>query len=327
MKLLRIVTATFTPDPNLHKSWSRQFGSIKISSMKLNVKEDSTWTTLLIAEMEIEFPEISQDGFVQIPEEKRRKLEFSLETTANIISVFGRCKKVVSSASPCIALITENEKELEILEATKGIFCERKTLSSAQGTDQLDSEMVTHLQDRLQAVALLAEAQSHSLAVGKFHEYVRLFESAFALQFSQLQKKLLQFLNPVYGYTGGEIKAWTLIRDPLTHADGKKTNEIFLDSDARKYTQRMEQAAYDVLFNKKIWHDRSRERRQVWSPIAATTSATGGFVVKQGSEPTFTFQLFDEFGIFPMHLNAVINDPPQNWWYKMGEQNAKLTSK
>lgn len=322
MQLLRIVTAIFTPDPNLQKSWNLQYGDINISTIQLSVEEDSTWTTLLIAETEIDFPSISQDGYVQIPEDERRQLEFSLESVANIISVFGRCKRFISSATPCIALTTKNENELKALEATNGIFCSRKSIYSAQGTNQLDSELLSQLQDRLQAVALLAEAQSHSLSVGKFHEYVRLFESAFALQFSQLQKKLLQFLKPVYGYTAEEIKSWASTRDPLTHADGKKSDKIFLDSDARKYTQRMEQAAYDVLFNKKTWHDKSRERREVWSPIAATTSNTGDLIIKQGSEPKIIMQIFDEFGVFPMNLTAIINDPPKNWWSKMSDQNA-----
>ena len=318
MKLLRIVIATFKPDPRLHKSWSLQFGDVKITTMKLNKEEDLTWTTLLVAEKEIDFPAVTQDGFVQIPEDERRQLEFSLETIANVVSVFGRCERSVLSPSPCVALVTENKDELEILERSNGILCNRKSIASAIGTNQLDSSLLTQLQDRLPAVALLAEAHSHNLAAGKFHEYVRLFESAFALQFSQLQKKLLQFLNPAYGYTAKELKSWASARDPLTHADGKKSNEIFLDSDARRYTQRMEQAAYDVLFNKKTWHNKSKERRQLWSPIAATTSESGDLVIKQSSEPKIQFQIFDEFGVFPMNLNAIINSPPKNWWYKMG---------
>lgn len=321
MKLLRIVTGTFTPNPKLQESWNIQFGDIKISSMKLNVNNEEKWTTLLIAETDIDFPNINEDGYVEIPNEERRNLEFSLETIANVIGVFGRAKREISSAHPCVALISESKEELKKLDSTKGIFNIRESISSAQGTIQLDSELLMQLQDRLPAIALLAEAQSHSLSAGKFHEYVRTFEYAFALQFSQVKKKLLQFLNPVYGYTPEEIMSWISVRDPLTHADGKKSNEIFLDSDTRKYTQRMEQAAYDVLFNKKKWHDRSSERRQVWSPIAATTSPTGSLVIKQGSEPKFMFQLFDEFGVFPKNLNAIINDPPNNWWCKMGDHN------
>ena len=176
--------------------------------------------------------------------------------------------------------------------------------------------------DRLPALSLIAEAHSHSLAAGKFHEYVRLFEYAFALQFSQLPKKLVQFLKPVYGYTTEEIKSWTKIRDPLTHADGKKSDEIYLDSDVRSYIQRIEQAAYDVLFNKEKWHDKSRERRDIWAPIAATTNNSGNLVIKQGSEPKLGFQVFDDFGVFPQHLNGIITSPPKEWWCRMDNEKA-----
>ena len=92
---------------------------------------------------------------------------------------------------------------------------------------------------------------------------MRLFESGFALEFSQMAKKLTQFLNPAFGYTRSEIASWIEMRDPLTHADGKRSDLILLDSDVRKVTQRMEQAAYDVLFNKQMWRDRSRSRRNL----------------------------------------------------------------
>ena len=287
--------------------------------MKLNINNEKNWTTLLVAEIDIDFPNIKKDGFVEIPIDKRRSLESALETIANVIGVFGHAKREISSAHPCVSLVAESNEELDKLDSTNGIYMIRESIASAQGSIQLDSELLSQLQDRLPAVALLAEAQSHSLSAGKFHEYVRLFEYAFALQFSQVKKKLLQFLSPAYGYTSEEIMSWISIRDPLTHADGKKSNEIFLDSDARKFTQRMEQAAYDVLFNKNTWHDRSSERRKVWSPIAATSDPSGSLVIRQGSEPKLMFQLFDEFGVFPKNLNAIINDLPDNWWCKMGE--------
>ncbi|MES9943410.1 MAG: hypothetical protein ABW080_00445 [Candidatus Thiodiazotropha sp.] len=290
--------------------------------MKINIEESKTWTTLLVAERKIDFPTIDQNEYVIIPEQDRRQLEFAIETIANIISVFGRCKRFISSATPCVALVTEVGEELQKLNNSKGILGKRMSITSASGVNELDSDLLSQLQDRFPAVALIAEAHSHSLAAGKFHEYVRLFEYAFAMQFSQLQKKLLQFLNPVYGYTSDEIKSWTQIRDPLTHADGKKSNEIYLDSDARKVVQRMEQAAYDVLFNKKIWHDKSRERRDVWSPIAATTNNAHDLIIKQGSEPSILFQVLDEFGVFPMNLNAILNPVPSEWWCKMSDQDA-----
>ena len=316
MKLLRVATATFTPDPGIQKSWEIEFGNCRISTREVSPQDPESWRVLLIAETQIDFPEINDDGYIALPEDSRRELEFCLETIANFISVTGQCRRVVSSATPSAALIPEDPGERERLQQSRGFYTQQKSIVSASGASKLDSELMKSLSDRWPALALLAEAKSHSLSAGKFHEYVRLFESAFALQFSQLTKKLRQFLNPVYGYTTDEIASWSSIRDPLTHADGKKSNFIFLDADARQYTQRMEQAAYDVLFNKLKWHDRSSERRQVWTPIAATTSADGNIIVKQGSAPKISMQVIDEFGIFPKDLNAILTAPPDDWWAK-----------
>jgi len=168
----------------------------------------------------------------------------------------------------------------------------------------------------LAGVALMAEAHSHRLASGRFREYVRLFESGFAMQFSQMSRKLHQFLHPAFGYTRAEIVSWIELRDPLTHADGKRTNIILLDGDVRKVTQRMEQAAYDVLFNKAIWHEWSQSRRDLWRPSGLTTSVSADLVIRQGSEGSFTFQVFDEFGVFPRDLQCILSPPPEEWWCK-----------
>lgn len=277
---------------------------------------------LLKAEMNIALNDIGPNKFVIIPDDERRELEFALETVVNAFAVFGHCKRTLSSASPSIALVPDYEVERRGLESSKGILAHRQSVTSVHDPFAMDSEMLASLGDRLPAAALLAEAHSHNLSAGKFHEYVRVFESAFALPFTQLTKKLLQFLRPVYGYTGDEIGSWVAMRDPLTHADGKKSGHIFLDADVRKVIRRMEQAAYDVLFNKAIWHDRSKTRRDVWKPVAATTSPAGDLVVKQYSTPVITAQLFDEFGVFPMDLSCVMEDPPGDWWFKFGESKA-----
>jgi len=325
MKLLRIVTATFQPDPKQPQSWEVAIGNTVVKTIKLNVAEDDTWKVLLTASISIEVPEPS-DGLITIPDAPRRELEFALETICNTIAVLGRCKRHIASATPSAALIPDDSRELAMLQGSEGIRSQQLSVASFSSIDQLDSDLMNHLKDRLPAVALLAEAQGHSLAAGRFHEYVRLFESAFALPFSQLTKKLRQVLNPVYGYTSEEIDEWRSLRHPMTHADGKKTSEILLDSDVRRYTQRMEQAAYDVLFNKRLWFDRSTDRREVWAPVAATTSQHGGGIIRQGSEPRLEFQIFDEFGVYPKDLNGILTDPPQEWWCKFNNRGSEAAT-
>lgn len=316
MQLLRIVTAVFDPDPKQPKSWELVFGDVVLETHKLDGEEDRKWKVLLTAKTTIECPQRDDEELISIPEQPRQILEASIESVGNFISVLGHCKRFISSATPSVALIADSKEEAVFLQNTKGIRTSQQAISSASCNTEFDAHLLQNLTDRLPALALLAEANSHTLAAGKFHEFVRVFESAFALPFSQLTKKLLQFLNPVYGYSKEELDTWTRHRDPLTHADGKKSNEIYLDSDVRRYTQRMQQAAYDVLFNKEVWSDRSSRRRDIWTPHAASTSPTGDIVIRRGSAPSIQFQVLDEFAVFPKDLNATLNDTPQEWWYK-----------
>ncbi len=104
MKLLRIVSATFDPDPKQPKSWNLQIGAVTISTIPIrSAPAVSGVRFLLKAETRISLPEIGEDGFVIIPDAERRQLEFALETVVNTFAVFGYCKRTLSSASPWFA--------------------------------------------------------------------------------------------------------------------------------------------------------------------------------------------------------------------------------
>lgn len=271
---------------------------------------------LLKAATEIAFPEINDEGYVIIPKDKRRELELNLETAVNLLSVFRGCSRSLSSASPSVALIPKNDLEWKRLGAAKGFLVGQSSTMSAHAQVPLEEKILLGMTDRLDGVSLMAEALSHRLESGRFREYVRIFEAAFAIQFSQTSRKLQQFLNPDFGYTRAEIDLWIEMRDPLTHADGRLSSRILFDADVRKVTQRMQQAAYDVLFNKAIWHEKSKGRRVLWIPTAGTSSASVDIFVQQGAAVTFRSQVFDEFGVFPMDLQCVLNPPPAEWWCK-----------
>ncbi|HHL39805.1 MAG TPA: hypothetical protein ENJ37_04815 [Deltaproteobacteria bacterium] len=308
----------FEPPPQGWASWKFQFGDVSVSTIPIEKSPPVEGKLHLIvkAEIQIQPPEIDNDGFINLPEKERRLCEATLENVANLIAIFGRCHRSISSVYPCAVLLVDDRDKRKSLDATKGFRAKQSHIIGHHFQIPVDSNLVSGLQDRLDGVALLAEAYSHRHESGRYREYVRFFEAAFALQFSQLQKKLLQFLNPAYKYTRQEIDNWANMRDPMTHADGKKSDYILTETDVMKVTQRMEQAALDVLFNKEKWHDRSRSRRNLWAPIAATTSPTGDLIIRQGSKLSVKGQLFDEFGVFPMDLNAIIQTPPENWWFK-----------
>jgi hypothetical protein len=328
MKLLRLTSMYFDPPPTGWSSWEFTFGDVTVSTIPIGTAPPNEGKLHLIvkAEISIQSLKIDDEKFINLPEKERRECESALETAANIISVFCRCGRSISSAFPCAALITDNPDERESLDKTRGFRTMRSRNIGHHFQIPLTNNLISGLQDRLEGVALLAEAFSHRMASGRFHDFVRFFESAFSLNFRQIQKKLMQFLNPVYGYTRQEIADWVSMRDPMTHADGKKTDFILLDTDVRNLTWRMEQASLDVLFNKETWHDPSRSRREIWVPSAATTSAKGDLMIQQGSALALKFQLFDDFGVFPMDLQAVLKTPPESWWFKFENINTEEQS-
>lgn len=87
---------------------------------------------------------------------------------------------------------------------------------------------------------------------------MRVFKRAFRLGPFDLIDPLAEFLAPGHvGYTHEEVRRWIELRQPATHADRRPY--FVLERDVQPVVERMIQAAYDVLFNKKIWQDKSRE--------------------------------------------------------------------
>jgi len=310
----------FDPPPKGWDSWSVPIGSVRLETRSAGDAPpvEGKLRLFVSAEIPIDFPDIDEAGFVCLPEDQRRQCEKALRIVADMIAVFGRCRRTILSPTPCVMLLVEDSGERERLDATKGIrLNQRKMISSLWFQIPRTDEMVSGLQDRVVGVVLLAEAFSHTQAAGKYREFVRLFEAAFTSSFDQLEKKLCQFLRPVFGYSRREIQDWVELRDPITHADGKKSDMIALDADVRRVTQRMEQATLDVLFNKAEWHKMSKTRRELWKPIAYTTSKTGGGNILQGSELSIQCQIFDDFEVFPVD-NTVVTTHPESWWLRLG---------
>jgi len=325
MKLLRLAVMYFDPPPEGWNTWSIEVGGVTLCTVPVGEGPlvDGRLRLLVSAETPMEFPDIDEEGLIHVPEGQRKQCEQGLQIVADLIAVFGRCRRTILSPTPCAVLFVENSSERERLDATKGIPSSRRMISGLRFPIPRSDPLVSGLQDRLSGVALLAEAFSHTRDAGRYREFVRLFEAAFASPFDQLDKKLCQFLNPVFGYSRQEISDWVKFRDPITHADGRKSDLIALDVDVRRVTQRMEQAALDVLFNKAEWHKMSRTRRNLWMPIAFTTSKGGGGIIRQGSELSVQFQVFDDFQVFPVDLNVTVTNPPGSWWFRFHSEESE----
>lgn len=263
-----------------------------------------------VAELK-ELPIADDQGCWIVPSEPRLMCEKAIEHISNLISVLEGCSRSVMSPVPCLALEHINKTERELLESGNGIQSNAVPTDSGFRMPIARSQKVLDaLSDRMNGVALLSEAYSGGGESSRYREFVRFFELAFKMPSSNLGKKLTQFLSQSpMGYTRQEIDAWLNLRDPHSHADFQKSKVIAVATDIRQYLLRMEQACLDVLFNKRDWMDRSRTRRVVWTPEAISTSATGGLIVREGATSvSMLFRSYDEFGVFPRDLNAMIID-------------------
>lgn len=74
---------------------------------------------------------------------------------------------------------------------------------------------------------------------------------------------------------------------------------------------RVEQAAYDVLFNKKVWRSADSERRSMYTWRCGI--GRDEVFMAQGSTPTLGAQLPDGFGTFPLYIGG-LSAIPTEWW-------------
>jgi hypothetical protein len=77
----------------------------------------------------------------------------------------------------------------------------------------------------------------------------------------------------------------------------------------------MEQAAYDVLFNKADWRTRTAKRRDIWKPVAGTTGPDSpDYFITRGLGAKLGATILDPFRAYPLCLWHVPMKLPLNCW-------------
>ncbi|HJT21190.1 MAG TPA: hypothetical protein VJ746_12005 [Nitrospira sp.] len=322
MHLLRLATLYFSPALKSFHAWKFNVGSVEVETYG-HYEIEGRSRLLVAAKVDItEKLKTSPDEFVIIPDLHRREAESAIETVSNLISISLHSKRNISSPIPCVALLPDSPEATEWLESTKGLDQRFQSVNHVQADIPL-IQVADSLADRLDGVSLLGEAIAHGHLVGQFHEYIRLFERAFALGSAKLENPLTRFLKDAdHGYTHKEVKKWlTDLRGPATHADRRE--KFVLEVDIRPVIHRIQQAAYEVLFNKKEWRNPSITRRIVWDPPAKPVSANPSQLeMTGGCASTLTVQLLDHYGSYPLDLTAGLNTLPQGWWAKHEAEKA-----
>lgn len=260
----------------------------------------------------------AESNLIEINTEIRKEVETAIESIVNMISVAERTPRKFGSPTPSVAFIPEGQQDKEYLDRVSGINLFPRMIPTLR--ERVDVfKYQTHLADRIDGVFLLAEAISQNHSTGQFHEFVRFFERAFKRSCSELVKPMSLFLSGTrFGYTEAEIKKWLIqIRHPATHSDRRR--DIVLESDTRLVTYRMEQAAYDILFNKTIWRSSSSERRNLWDTATGTVGEGSSLFATRGKPASIGATFLDEFCSYQRNLDFILSPLPVGWWAKFPE--------
>jgi hypothetical protein len=143
---------------------------------------------------------------------------------------------------------------------------------------------------------------------------IRVFERAFAVGSTTVCKHFLPaFLAPAgFGFTDDEVQNWLTLRDRSVHADRRP--DFALESETQPVVNRVEQAAYDVLFNKSSWRDETTTRRDVFHPwLAAGDSRGEETVLYKGGDLQLDVRPLDGFGAYPVFPKNFGPTLPDGW--------------
>lgn len=317
MKLNRVVTVTLD-EPEKQFAFSLGRNAVQVEVKSYIVDQQKPSGLLLIASTEVaEDVALDADSYVIVPEIQRRACEDAIMFAADLLSVFARTRRQVASAFPCVAFSDLSTIQLDRLNASKGIRPGNYFTAAPVAPLAIDeTTLVASLDDRALGLSSLADLHSMVSALGRYRELIRFFEYAFRRSAMRLPKVLAKFLAGTgMNYDREEIDGWMKSRHGAMHGDRALTQRLVQDSDVRSLLPRMEQAAYDVLFNKKIWHDRSVDRRSVYvSPCATKDSRSTSLRLTQGKEANFLVKLYDDFDVFPRNYTVKLNPP--GWWFQ-----------
>lgn len=257
---------------------------------------------------------------IQLPSEPREAAERGLQEMAGILGILGESSWAISSPRPYLMLSAETGADEEVIHATKRIILPPPTMAPAFHGSGLRQPLNVAglLSDRPDGVLLLGAAMRAGGGVAKLHELFRVMENGFGRAGGGLVLPLTEFLQsyPAWnlGYTSNEIRFWVDdLRNPATHADLRRSTRVAYDTDVEKYLYRIEQAAYDVLFNKALWGRSSTGRISRWV-FQAARQADGHTILSNGGLLRSNIQN-DHFGTFPLAeaIHLQIGDLPANW--------------
>jgi len=317
MKLHRLATISLdrdmSPAPPMLTS-----NSVVVECHRTTLNGESNRHILAIASIDLSPGiQVDADGYVVLPAGYRSECEDAIMYCADVLGVCARSRRRVGSAFPSVAFSELSGSERTLLDSSRGFLPMTAAVASAVPTvDLANAQLMASLKDRAAGVYLLAEVHSSDSSLARYRELLRFFEHAFRLDSVSLQARLSIFLSGAgYGYTANEIADWMTLRGGVVHGDFKRAKRLVTESEVRLVLGRMEQAAYDVLFNKQLWHDNSSARRLMYKPDCAL--GEGGATnlrLRAGAPAQFIITALDDWSVFPKNFQAVWTQLPDSWW-------------
>jgi hypothetical protein len=327
LRLIRLVAVTINREMPA-SPWVYCLDGVHVQSIEHpRLNNDPGTLFLLAADVELSSA-LPMDGTeILVPDELRRKLEVALEAIADLLSVTHQCGRSMASVLPYVAIDPIDEDAKQWISTATAIHVSKGGVPDRmKHAFDLDA-VASLLTDRLDGASLLAEALCQDHPTGRLHEYMRLFERAFARSARRVCCHLLaDYLNAAgYGYDGAEINHWLHLRDLATHADRRP--EYAVEADTRPVINRMEQAAFDVLFNKERWRDPTISRRKVFKPAYGSLAPHGWQMFKTPEASiAAAFAFFDGFSAYPLNLQVDLYQAvPRTWFTKTTDVKAPST--
>jgi len=157
-----------------------RFGCVELAPIR-TWDLDGNLKVLVAASQVLDYlPKVTKENLVVVPDAIRKTAEESIEVAANLVAVAQGCRRQIASPTPCVVLVATGDDARAWLADRSDLLRgePRRAMSTREAMD-LDESALNALRDRADGVALLVEAMSHDHAMGRFHEFIRLFERAF----------------------------------------------------------------------------------------------------------------------------------------------------
>ena len=317
MKLVRTAFVFYKSLNDNLASCTFNFGDITIDVIRTQKKKEEEILLFYARTRLYHYPKVTKEGLVVVPDKIREVLEDRIEKLANMLSVSHLSSKKITSPVPCVAFEFEDLNEKNWLKNHSGILYKKRNKGGLKPVGirvPIDlSKYSDDIVDRYDGIALMSEAMSHDHLGGKLHEYFRLFERAFKLGADKIVKPMTHYFeNLRYEYSVNEVESWMKVRHSIAHGKANKINII--ESHVAPIFGRVEQAAFDVLMNKKHWFDPSVDRRKLWHPDTGTDSS--GMFVTRNSKTKTVLNVLDEFEVFVINFECCTLPFQQNMWHK-----------